>query len=182
MLANITSESSHCFWKGNRNSGHRLCIMVCPSFWEDYYMLIYTHCWELMNSVGSRGSSSLPHDEGGGLSLCERLSWGYDGTHCRVTFNCCCGDFSATSSSLNTAAMCEGFLCKPVIGLVCRYVVATVYYECQLTSWLSLAVASGDIAETQSGDFYLIISPLVLSRLLSTSLHPLLGTGEFSGE
>jgi hypothetical protein len=31
-----------------------------PSFWEDYYMLIYTHCWELMNSVGSHGSSSLP--------------------------------------------------------------------------------------------------------------------------
>jgi hypothetical protein len=34
--------------------------MVCPSFWADYYMLIYTHCWELMNSVGSHGSSSLP--------------------------------------------------------------------------------------------------------------------------
>jgi hypothetical protein len=34
--------------------------MVCPSFWEDYYMLIYAHCWELMNSVGSHGSSSLP--------------------------------------------------------------------------------------------------------------------------
>jgi hypothetical protein len=31
--------------------------MVCPSFWEDYYMLI---CWELMNSVGSHGSLSLP--------------------------------------------------------------------------------------------------------------------------
>jgi hypothetical protein len=42
VLANITSESSHCFQKGNRNSGHRLCMMVCPSFWEDYYMLIYT--------------------------------------------------------------------------------------------------------------------------------------------
>jgi hypothetical protein len=27
---------------------------------EDYYMLIYTHCWELMNSVGSHGSLSLP--------------------------------------------------------------------------------------------------------------------------
>jgi hypothetical protein len=53
------SESSHCFWKGNRNSGCRLCIMVCPSFWKDYYMLIYTHCWELMNSVGSHGSLSL---------------------------------------------------------------------------------------------------------------------------
>jgi hypothetical protein len=34
--------------------------MVCPSSWEDYYMLIYTHCWELMNSVGSHGSLSLP--------------------------------------------------------------------------------------------------------------------------
>jgi hypothetical protein len=34
--------------------------MVCPSFWEDYYMLIYTHCWELMNSVVSHGSLSLP--------------------------------------------------------------------------------------------------------------------------
>jgi hypothetical protein len=33
--------------------------MVCPSFWEDYYMLIYTHCWELTNLVGSHGSSSL---------------------------------------------------------------------------------------------------------------------------
>ncbi len=60
VLANITSESSHCFQKGNRNSGRRLCIVVCPSFWEDYYMLIYTHCWELMNSVGSHGSLSLP--------------------------------------------------------------------------------------------------------------------------
>jgi hypothetical protein len=33
--------------------------MVCPSFWADYYMLIYINCWELMNSVGSHGSSSL---------------------------------------------------------------------------------------------------------------------------
>jgi hypothetical protein len=32
--------------------------MVCPSFWEDYYMLIYTCCSELMNSVGSH--LSLP--------------------------------------------------------------------------------------------------------------------------
>ncbi len=59
VLAKITSESSHCFWKGNRNWGRRLCIMVCPSFWADYYMLIYTHCWELMNSVGGHSSSLL---------------------------------------------------------------------------------------------------------------------------
>jgi hypothetical protein len=34
--------------------------MVCPSFWADYYMLIYTQCWELMNPMGSHGSLSLP--------------------------------------------------------------------------------------------------------------------------
>jgi hypothetical protein len=33
--------------------------MICPSFWEDYYMLIYTHHWELMNLMGSHGSLSL---------------------------------------------------------------------------------------------------------------------------
>ncbi len=59
VLANIMSESSHCFRKGNIYSGHRLCILVCPRFWEDYYMLIHTHCWELMNSVGGHGSLSL---------------------------------------------------------------------------------------------------------------------------
>jgi hypothetical protein len=97
VLASVMSESSHCFWKSNRNSGRRLCIMVCPSFWDDYYMLIYTHCWELMNSVGSHGSPSLPFVMKVMVSLCEQLSWGYDTTHCCVTFNCCCGDFSATS-------------------------------------------------------------------------------------
>jgi hypothetical protein len=50
--------------------------MGCPSFWEDYYTFIYTHCWELMNSVGSHGSLSLPFvmKVMDGLSLCERLS------------------------------------------------------------------------------------------------------------
>ncbi len=59
VLTNITSESSHCLWKGNRNSGRRMRILVCPSFWEDYYMFIYTHYWELMNLMGTHGSSSL---------------------------------------------------------------------------------------------------------------------------
>jgi hypothetical protein len=98
VLANITSESSHCFWKGNRNLGHRLCIMVCSSFWEDYYMLIFTHCWELMNSVGSHSSSSLPFVMKVMICHFVRDSHEVDCTHCRVTFNCCCGDFFATSS------------------------------------------------------------------------------------
>jgi hypothetical protein len=33
--------------------------MVCPSFWGDYFMFIYIHFWELMNSMGSHGSLSL---------------------------------------------------------------------------------------------------------------------------
>ncbi len=45
--------------KGNRNSRRRLRVMVFPSFWEDYYMFIYTHFWELMISMGSHGSLSL---------------------------------------------------------------------------------------------------------------------------
>jgi len=44
VLTNIMSESSPCFWKENTNSGCRLCIIVCSSFWEDYYMLI-SKCW-----------------------------------------------------------------------------------------------------------------------------------------
>jgi hypothetical protein len=55
--------------------------------------------WELVTAV---------RDEGDGLSLCERLSWGYDCTHCRVTFNCCCGDFSATSSILYDGSSTTG--------------------------------------------------------------------------
>lgn len=54
------------------------------------------------------------------------------GFHCGLqTFLC---SHLKLGMGLNTAAICEGFLCKPVIGLVCRYVVATVYCECQLTS------------------------------------------------
>jgi hypothetical protein len=34
-------------------------------------MLIYTHCWELMNSVGSHELVAAVCDEGDGLSLCE---------------------------------------------------------------------------------------------------------------
>jgi hypothetical protein len=41
----------------------------------DYYILIYTHCWELMKSVGSHGSWSLLFFNGSdGLTLCEWFS------------------------------------------------------------------------------------------------------------
>jgi hypothetical protein len=62
-------------------------------------MLIYTHCWELMYSVGSHGSSSLTFVMK--VMVCHFVSDSHEvmtALQCRVTFNCCCGDFSATSS------------------------------------------------------------------------------------
>ncbi len=60
LASQIMSRSSHCIWKWDRNSGCRLCIMVCPKFLVDYFMhIFYTYCLGLMKSVGSHGSSSL---------------------------------------------------------------------------------------------------------------------------
>ncbi len=53
---NILSQSSSFFWKCYRNSRCRCCILFCPKFWVDYYMLIYVHHMQLMMSVGSYGS------------------------------------------------------------------------------------------------------------------------------
>jgi hypothetical protein len=35
--------------------------MDCLRFWADYDILIYTHCQELMKSLGSHGSLSASH-------------------------------------------------------------------------------------------------------------------------
>jgi hypothetical protein len=60
---------------GNKTETQDVCIMVCLKFWVDYYILMYSHCQELMNSLGSHGSSLLfIHDEGDGLTLCGQLS------------------------------------------------------------------------------------------------------------
>jgi hypothetical protein len=62
-------------------------------------MLIYTHCWEPMNSAGSHGSSSLPFVKK--VMVCHFVSDSREvmtALHCHVTLNCCCGDFSGTSS------------------------------------------------------------------------------------
>jgi len=64
-------------------------------------MLIYTHCWELMNSVGSHGSSSLPFVMK--VMVCHFVSHSHEVMTALIvmllslSFNCCCGDFSATS-------------------------------------------------------------------------------------
>jgi len=64
-------------------------------------MLIYTHSWELMNSVGSHGSLSLPFVMK--VMVCRFVSDCHEVMTALigVTYNCCCGDFSATSSSFS---------------------------------------------------------------------------------
>ncbi len=60
VLANIITGSLFCFWICDGNSGCRFCRSFCPKFWADCSRLIYTHCGELMKSVVSDGSLSLP--------------------------------------------------------------------------------------------------------------------------
>ncbi len=60
VLANIITESLFCFWICDGNSRCRFRRSFCPKFWADCSRLIYTHCSELMKSVVSDGSLSLP--------------------------------------------------------------------------------------------------------------------------
>lgn len=60
----------------NRNSGWRFCVKP-PRFWvAEYWILVYTHRWELMKPVGGHGSSLslLFHDGSDGFdALCATL-------------------------------------------------------------------------------------------------------------
>jgi hypothetical protein len=62
-------------------------------------MLIYTHCWELMNSVGSHGSLSLQFVMK--VMVCHFVSDSHEAMTALIVVlpNCFCGNFSATSSS-----------------------------------------------------------------------------------
>jgi len=53
-----TPISCVCFGLVTTNTTLLVTLPSCGG-WRGDYMLIYTHCWELMNSVGSHGSSSL---------------------------------------------------------------------------------------------------------------------------
>jgi len=59
VLATNMPESSYCFWKCNRNSGHICLYNGWPKFGLDICKLICTHCSELMETVGSHGRLSL---------------------------------------------------------------------------------------------------------------------------
>jgi hypothetical protein len=57
VLANIMTESSCCFWECNWNSGWRFWVAQILGWLLYTYM--YTHCWDMIKSVGSHGSLSL---------------------------------------------------------------------------------------------------------------------------
>ncbi len=73
MPANITTESVFPLLSemDQRWRTHTLRIMVCPKILVDCYTIIYTHCQELMKSVGRCGSSFINAicDEGDDLAL-----------------------------------------------------------------------------------------------------------------
>jgi len=53
-LPNITTDSSHCYWKCwkcSRKSGLGFCIRFCARLWVNYCVLLYIHNWDLMKSV-----------------------------------------------------------------------------------------------------------------------------------
>jgi hypothetical protein len=101
VQANIINESPNCFQK---NPACRFYIMVCQKFVADYYLLIYTHCQELMKSAGSHGSVSL-------LFVMKVMVWNFVGnshkvmtaTSVMLPSNCCWGDFSAISYMCDVA-------------------------------------------------------------------------------
>jgi hypothetical protein len=55
ILPGTMTEPSLCFQKCDRLRTHILYDYL-PRFRADYYILIYTHCHELMKAVGSHGS------------------------------------------------------------------------------------------------------------------------------
>jgi hypothetical protein len=52
LCSNIMTKSSHCFWKHNRNSGHRFCINGLPRCWVDYYFFTPTiRSWQWSQQI-----------------------------------------------------------------------------------------------------------------------------------
>jgi len=62
-------------------------VMVCLKFWVDCYLLIDTHCWELMKAMGSHHSLHCKCDEDHGLSITVcRISCSFRGILCWLHF------------------------------------------------------------------------------------------------
>jgi hypothetical protein len=70
-------------------------VYLFASFWFNYCIHTYTHCLELIKSVGSHGSSSLLSlAEGDGLTL---VSDSHKLLSVLCHLKCCHGDFLAIS-------------------------------------------------------------------------------------
>jgi hypothetical protein len=68
----IMAESSVASSNATETQDTDLYLMVCWKFWTEECLLIDTHCWEAMKSLGCHGHLiTAIHDEGDGLTLCE---------------------------------------------------------------------------------------------------------------
>ncbi len=95
-MSSVMTKSSTASANATEAQDADFCIMVCPKFRVDYYVLIYyTHCQELMKSWVCNGCSSL-------LFLMKVIVWQFvSNSHKVMTAlivklsSNCCGDFSA---------------------------------------------------------------------------------------
>jgi hypothetical protein len=89
VLANTMTMSSHCFWKCDRQSGHRWLCSGLPLFrCVDYHWCMYTHHWELMKSLESQGSLMVWHimSDTHNIMSAFILSFGFTAVYQIVTF------------------------------------------------------------------------------------------------
>ncbi len=112
MLAGVVTETSHCFQKCNRNSGHR--------FWSNCLLKVLSRSLHIHTKLARAKVSgewwqlvTLAHDEGDRLTLCEWHSQVYD---C-ISFLLClfwfalnwCNGCLATSHNLFWDSLCNSY-------------------------------------------------------------------------
>jgi hypothetical protein len=86
-------------------------MLVCLKFWVDIICFDYTHflvkSWQLVTAVC---------DEDNGLTLCERLSQGYDHTHSDVTFKVLLWRFPQNLIDMRCLCICRAHKEKAFLG------------------------------------------------------------------
>jgi hypothetical protein len=105
VLVDIMTFSSCCFWKYCSNSGHSHYIISCCKFWGDSYILICTHCQELMKSMESMAAS---HCANVWYFVSEYHSQGYD----HAQLSCACFVLARCDSIVSSKVFLWIFQCN----------------------------------------------------------------------
>ncbi len=129
LLANITTKPLWCFQNCDQNSGHS-STSVCLNFWAEHYLLMYSHHWDLINSMGSNGSYSW-------CSLMKVIVWYFvcDSQDCDHTHSAVAG----TDSNSYFEVLVWSFLCNLI----------DVVYDFLRVGWNGSSVFLLYLAETE---------------------------------